>query len=643
MFEWLSSNRASIAAVLFVLVFAAFIWSIVVGRRQSRLRSKSEVFGDPARTRGGWYWSVTGVTALLLAWGYYSWGIARAYFPNSANEMCQVAKLEEAVSPIKASLPIGARYDKSTLLAARNAAQLGELLAELPSLPFTDAEKRELDLLVRDIMRLIANSSNPDDMSPQARDELAALSERLIDLGGFLRAGATADMTPTPEALAQPRWGTTFTEIPMLPVTSRGVLFDRASVTAAEIAGDFNRIRNRVRQNAAIMEDIDTRIAAFKKANQTGSFDEPTASAREEFVKAVERIFRRLDDGLIFPAAALAEVNSAIRDLDGASRSAQGSLRIVDVLFMPGPGIVKSQTQCTEQGSARWLPKPTDVVATFARLANPDVEHGGGYRGFPLLWWDWVPVSGIVAFFVPDWIADAWPGEYAAHGPDGTITPTFKDKLLAFAQGEVDLGSIPMLDGHVWDSLFRVLVALGMGIFLGVPLGLFMGVARFFKSFFDPLIELYRPVPPLAWAPLILTIFGIGDNGKIFLLFMVAFAIMVISARTGASGVQLSKIRAAHSLGASDRQIMWTVIFPNALPEILTGIRIAVGVCWGTLVAAEMLAGTTGIGFIENIARTVSDYELIWVTILIMGILGLVFDLGMRWVIRKTIPWRGMG
>jgi taurine transport system permease protein len=85
------------------------------------------------------------------------------------------------------------------------------------------------------------------------------------------------------------------------------------------------------------------------------------------------------------------------------------------------------------------------------------------------------------------------------------------------------------------------------------------------------------------------------------------------------------------------------VILPNALPEILTGIRIAIGVCWGTLVAAEMLAGTTGVGFIENVARTVSDYELIWVTILIMGILGLAFDLIMRWVITKTIPWRGKG
>ena len=124
---------------------------------------------------------------------------------------------------------------------------------------------------------------------------------------------------------------------------------------------------------------------------------------------------------------------------------------------------------------------------------------------------------------------------------------------------------------------------------------------------------------------------------------MVAFAIMVISARTGASGTQLSKIRAAHSLGATNGQILRYVILPNALPEILTGVRISIGVCWGTLVAAEMLAGTTGVGFIENVARTVSDYELIWVTILIMGLLGLFFDIVMRILIARLIPWRGKG
>jgi len=641
-FEWLSDNRASIAAVIILILVAMLIWSISVGRKQSTLRAKDEVFGDPVRTRGGWYWAVCGVATLMLVWFYFSWGIGRAYFPNAANEMCQVAKLEALVSPIKAALPIGSRYYKSTLLVARNTAQLDALQAELPSGAFSPPERTELGNLIGEVRRLMINSSDPRNLSREATGMLDQLVFKLNVLSSELRAGSDG-LNPTAEALAQPKWGTTHIEIPILPVTPRGVLFDNVATKAGEVATLFRKIRNHPPANAAIIADVKSRIAEFKAINDNGGFDERTKARRAGYVKSVERIFRRLDDGTIFPANSLDGVNSAIVGLDAARDYARGDLKVIQSVLFPGQGVVKSRTQCSEQGSARWLPKPTDVIATFLKLSNPDIEGGGGYKGIPLLWWKWLPVADLADFLVPDWIADIWPGDYAQHGPDGTITPNFKDKLLDFARGKVDLGAIPVLDGHLWDSVFRVLVALGLGIFLGVPLGLFMGVSRFFKSFFDPLIELYRPVPPLAWAPLILTIFGITDDGKIFLLFMVAFAIMVISARTGASGTQLSKIRASHSLGASDQQIMWNVILPNALPEILTGVRIAIGVCWGTLVAAEILAGTTGVGFIENIARTVSDYELIWVTILIMGVLGLMFDLIMRWVIEKTIPWRGKG
>ncbi|MBX2879406.1 MAG: ABC transporter permease [Granulosicoccus sp.] len=642
MFEWLSDNRALVAAFIIVLILISFVSSIIVGRRQARLRAKDDVFGDPQRTRGGWYWALCGVCAILLTWFYFSWGVGRAYFPQAANEMCQIAKLDEALSPVTASLPIESRYYKSTLLVSRNTDQLDELKATLPLGAFTEEEQSDLITLIDQSRQLITNSSDPANLNPDAQARIDELAIEVESLSTKLRQGSDG-MEPSDEALAQEKWGVSLTEIPVLPTTSRGVLFDQVAQQAESITAEFVKVRNHIPVNDALVDEITQGIEALNQANETGSFDEKTAEVRNAYVKAIDRIFKRLDDGLIFPSQSLDTLNTAISDLGDAKNKAQGSLRLIDALFFPGPGVVKSKTQCTEQGSARWLPKPTDVVATFANLANPDLEGGGGYRGFPLLWWKWLPVADVVGFLFPDWIADLWPGEYARHGADGGIEPNFKDKLLAFAQGETDLGAIPMLDGHIWDSLFRVLVALSLGILLGVPLGLFMGVSKFFKSFFDPLIELYRPVPPLAWAPLILTIFGIKDDGKIFLLFMVAFAIMVISARTGASGTQLSKIRAAHSLGSTDRQIMWHVILPNALPEILTGIRIAIGVCWGTLVAAEMLAGTTGVGFIENIARTVSDYELIWVTILIMGILGLLFDLIMRWVIDKTIPWRGKG
>lgn len=642
-FHWLSVNRAVVAAALILLLLASFVFSIVIGRRLSALRDKDEVFGDPERTKGGWYWALCGVSALLLIWFYFSWGSARAFFPHSANELCQVAKLHDAVSPINAALPTGSRYFKSTTLVARNSEQLRALQLAFPVGAFNAAEASEIESLFVELNSLIGLYSDPDSQDAESIARLDSLVGEINSLAERLRAGHDS-YEPSPDAAAQTAWGLSHIEIPLLAETPRGAMFDEVSIDAQGVAKKFLAARNAPPAATDAIADIRTRIDALKAAAPPDGADETVLKARNSFIKSLDRIFKRLDDGTIFPAAALDGVAAAMNDLDSASQSAKGfGLRVVDSVFMPGGSIIKSRTQCTEQGSGRWLPKPTDVVAKFALLANPDLEAGGGFKGTPLLWWKWLPVADVVGFFVPDWIADVIPGEFGRHGPDGTFEPNFKDRVLAFAQGEVPMGHVPMLAGHIWDSLFRVLVALALGILLGVPLGIFMGVSRFFKSFFDPLIELYRPVPPLAWAPLILTIFGIQDDGKIFLLFMVAFAIMVISARTGASGTQLSKIRASHSLGASTGQILRNVILPNAMPEILTGIRIAIGVCWGTLVAAEMLAGTTGVGFVENVARTVSDYELIWVTILIMGLLGLLFDLIMRWVIDKSIPWRGKG
>jgi taurine transport system permease protein len=643
MFDWLSYHRADISAVLILLLIVAFITSIYYGVKYSAQRKNDEVFGDPERTKGGWYWAVTGVSTILLLWFFFSWGMARAYFPNAANELCQVAKITEALSPITARLPIGSRYYKSTTLVVRNSEQLDKLEQSISTQVFTQEEQKKITTVLSQTKALINVLSNPEKQSAETRQALAEITESIYALSARLEQGHEG-LNVSEEALSQPRWGITSSEIPLLPMTPRGMLFDHVSVEAKKITDAFLGLRNLPEDGKALIASTKDHLDDLERAAQDPArWNEDDVAERRRTIKAMARIFKRLDDGVIFPSDALEGVNTSIGQLYHAVDEAKDRLRSVDTLFFPGHGVVKSRTLCIEQGSARWLPKPSDVVVKFSRLANPDLENGGGYKGTTLLWWKWLPVADLVDFAIPDMLVDILPGDYGTHGDDGSFEPTYKDKMLAFVQGNVDLGAIPMLDGHIWDSLFRVIVAMGFGICLGVPLGIYMGVSRFFKSFFDPMIELYRPVPPLAWAPLILTIFGIQDDGKIFLLFMVAFAIMVISARTGASGTQLSKIRASHSLGASNGQILRHVILPNALPEILTGIRIAIGVCWGTLVAAEMLAGTTGIGFIENVARTVSDYELIWVTILIMGLLGLIFDLIMRKVISVLIPWRGKG
>ena len=245
-------------------------------------------------------------------------------------------------------------------------------------------------------------------------------------------------------------------------------------------------------------------------------------------------------------------MQNSILTFDEVQKNEQGSLRLVDILLFPAGTIVSSGPNCSEQGSGRWLPKPSDTLNKFILLSKPSV----GFKNIPLLWFEMMDVSKIVGFVLPDWIADIIPGKYPVHNEFGVVEPNFKSKVLSVVSGEFSLFKIPIPMGHIWDSFLRVLLGLVIGIILGVPLGLFMGLNRFAKGFFDPLIELYRPVPPLAWAPLIISVLGIDNVGKVFLLFMVSFSIMIISARAGASGTQLSKIHASHSLGASRWQIL---------------------------------------------------------------------------------------
>ncbi len=196
---------------------------------------------------------------------------------------------------------------------------------------------------------------------------------------------------------------------------------------------------------------------------------------------------------------------------------------------------------------------------------------------------------------------------------------------------------------HILASLRRIAIGFGAGVLLGVPVGLAMGLSNTMRGIFDPLIELFRPVPPLAFIPLLILWFGIGDMPAFVMLFFAAFFIMVIAARAGVTGVRISKVHAAYSLGASKAQILRHVIIPNALPEIFVGMRVAIGVCWGTLVAAELVGAQEGLGALIWTARTFFRNSMVVFGIIIIGIIGVILDLIMRKAEERFIPWRGRG
>lgn len=194
---------------------------------------------------------------------------------------------------------------------------------------------------------------------------------------------------------------------------------------------------------------------------------------------------------------------------------------------------------------------------------------------------------------------------------------------------------------HLGWSLLRVIVGFALGTAVGIPLGYAMGLSGWFRGWFDPIVEFMRPVPPLALIPLVIIWLGIGEVGKIILLFLAALWIMTIAARAGVSGVAISKVHAAYSLGASKLQLMRYVIMPNSLPEIFTGARVAMGVCWATVVAAELVAAEKGVGMMVMVASRFQLTDIVMMGIILIGIIGYGIDILMRRVEKWLVPWKG--
>jgi taurine transport system permease protein len=227
----------------------------------------------------------------------------------------------------------------------------------------------------------------------------------------------------------------------------------------------------------------------------------------------------------------------------------------------------------------------------------------------------------------------------------GWIKPLFlpKPESIWFAFRQAINGD---LDGHtlwvhfLW-SMYRVFSAFFLAVIIGIPVGIAMGVSRIARGIFDPPLEFYRPLPPLAYLPLMIIWFGIGEMAKILLLFLSIFAPVALAARAGVKSIAQEQIQAARSMGASTFQVIRHVIIPGAMPEILVGLRIGMGVGWTTLVAAEMVAADAGLGKMVFNASNFLRTDVVILGILAIGAVAYAFEILMRWLEGWIVPWKG--
>ena len=222
--------------------------------------------------------------------------------------------------------------------------------------------------------------------------------------------------------------------------------------------------------------------------------------------------------------------------------------------------------------------------------------------------------------------------------------------LLLPPLGEIELTAEELWTGgyvhvplwqHVGVSLARALVAFAAAIASGVPIGLLMGMFPGVNAALDPFVQFLRPLPKLALIPLVIVWFGIGELSKFLLIYLATVLTVIVAAAAAVMNVKQGRIRAAEALGVSQYQLFRYVIFPSALPELFIGVRMALGIGWTTLIAAEMIASSSGLGWMVINASAYLRTDVVMIGILLLGITGYALDLALVAIQRVMVPWMG--
>jgi NitT/TauT family transport system permease protein len=212
---------------------------------------------------------------------------------------------------------------------------------------------------------------------------------------------------------------------------------------------------------------------------------------------------------------------------------------------------------------------------------------------------------------------------------------------LAVARGVRELAQTGLLFRYIRDSLMRVGVGFGLAAITAVPVGLAMGWYRTLAEVANPVVQLLRPISPLAWIPIAIILFGVTNGAAVFLIYLATFFPVVVSSMNAARNVPEIYLRAGRNFGLSNRQVLLRVLFPAVLPEVLTGLRLALGIAWLVVVAAEMIAVDSGLGYLILDARNAGKrYDLVVAGMVLIGLIGLALDVLLRRLERlKSVRW----
>lgn len=225
----------------------------------------------------------------------------------------------------------------------------------------------------------------------------------------------------------------------------------------------------------------------------------------------------------------------------------------------------------------------------------------------------------------------------------GKILPGPTPVIIGFVKAfwePIGKATIPQ---HILVSLIRVMLPFTVGSAVGIIIGIIIGWYPLGSAILKPIVEILRPIPGIAWIPIAILWFGFGDMSKYFLIFLAVFTIMALNTYQGIKSVDQTLIRAGQMLGASDRQLFTTIVLPSTTPYIFSGAQVSIGGSWATIVAAEMIHSTKGVGWIIISGQNVGNTQQVLVGILAIGLTGLALVSFMRWLERRACLWTERG
>ena len=280
----------------------------------------------------------------------------------------------------------------------------------------------------------------------------------------------------------------------------------------------------------------------------------------------------------------------------------------------------------------------THDVATTADSSKspaPSKRRSSSQWLYPL-----ISVAAVLAFLVLWYLvalAEVWKPLFVP--PPSDVWDQF---IRASTTHDGNIGySGEYLWQHLWSSMSRLFEGLALGVVIGVPLGIALGASKTIAAILHPGVTVIRSLPPLAYFSLLIIWFGIGDSAKVVLLFLAAVAPTAIAPADAAGNAPIDRLLAVRSLGASRLQTITQVVLPSALPEMMTGLRVALGVTFTTIVAAETVNGLPGIGGMVRDAQRYNKTDVVVLGIIVIGIVAVLLDIAIRALDRRVVPWRG--